>query len=167
MARPNKPRRIGCQPNSLYFKPRGTPLRQLQEVVLERDELEALRLADMAGLAHEEVGQEMEVSRATAGRILARARAKVATALVLGHAIKIEDRIDDRSEIMPGKDQTGPQGQGPRTGRSQGRCGVSNSEEATNERPGRGLGRGAGRGSGQGTGKGRGRGRGKGRTGRQ
>ena len=45
---------------------------------------------------------------------------------------------------MPGKDQTGPSGSGPMTGRATGRC----NKNATDERGGRG--RGAGRGMGRG-----------------
>jgi len=66
------------------------PIRVLQEVSLGLDELEALRLADMENLSHEEVGSMMDVSRATVGRILATARRKTARALVRGWAIRVE-----------------------------------------------------------------------------
>jgi predicted DNA-binding protein (UPF0251 family) len=65
-------------------------MRLLEEVALGLDELEALRLADLEHLSHEEIGRMMNVSRATAGRILAEARRKAATALVLGLAIRVE-----------------------------------------------------------------------------
>ena len=54
---------------------------------------------------------------------------------------------------MPRGDRTGPQGQGPRTGRGQG--------------SGRGQGQGSGRGQGQGSGRGQGKGAGKGGQGRR
>jgi predicted DNA-binding protein (UPF0251 family) len=73
----------------VYFKPRGIPLRELDEVVLGFDETEALRLADLEDLSHEEVGERMGVSRATVGRILKSARGKVAEALVRGKALRI------------------------------------------------------------------------------
>ena len=41
---------------------------------------------------------------------------------------------------MPNKDGTGPEGQGPRTGRQMGKCGGA---EAQKDRPGRGQGLGA------------------------
>lgn len=49
---------------------------------------------------------------------------------------------------MPNFDGTGPQGQGPKTGRGMGKC---NDDKPANRAPaGRGQGRGAGRGRGQG-----------------
>jgi predicted DNA-binding protein (UPF0251 family) len=66
------------------------PLRELDEVVLMFDEIEALRLADAEGLYQEEIAEQMKVSRATVGRILAAARKKTAEALVQGKAIRIE-----------------------------------------------------------------------------
>jgi len=65
-------------------------MRALKEVALGLDELEAIRLADVEGLSHEQVGEMMNVSRATAGRILAEARRKTALALVYGLAIRVE-----------------------------------------------------------------------------
>lgn len=62
----------------------------LEETHLTIDELEALRLADLIGLSHEEAGQKMGVSRATFGRIVQQARNHVADALIHGKAIKIE-----------------------------------------------------------------------------
>jgi uncharacterized protein len=85
--RPRKPRRVQCDPQAKVFKPRGIPACALQRVELGADELEALRLADLDGLHHEEAGARMQVSRATFGRIVEEARRKVALALVEGRAI--------------------------------------------------------------------------------
>ena len=63
---------------------------ELDEVCLTVDEREALRLADLDGLSHEDSGQCMGVSRATFGRILHKARQIVADALINGKAIKID-----------------------------------------------------------------------------
>jgi len=90
MSRPKKCRCINCSPNSSYFKPRGIPLVQLEEVVLSLDELEAVRLADHEALYHEEAAGRMSVSRATFGRILDSARKKIADALISGKALKID-----------------------------------------------------------------------------
>ena len=62
----------------------------LDEVRLALDEMEAIRLADLEGLYHEDAAQEMGVSRATFGRILQGARRKVADAIVGGKALRIE-----------------------------------------------------------------------------
>jgi predicted DNA-binding protein (UPF0251 family) len=63
---------------------------ELSEVVLKLDELEAMRLADLESLYHEEAARKMNVSRQTFDRILLKAHATVADALVNGKAIKIE-----------------------------------------------------------------------------
>ena len=81
---------MNCSPNAFYFKPRGIPLVQLDEVSITLDELEAIRLADYKDLYHEEAAREMNISRATFGRILDGARHKVAEAIVNGKALKIE-----------------------------------------------------------------------------
>ena len=87
--RPRKNCRIALDPTVDYFKPRGIPLYRLKHVALDVEEWEALRLADSQGLSHEEAGNVMGVSRPTFGRILGRARKKVAEALVHGKAIQI------------------------------------------------------------------------------
>lgn len=89
MPRPIKCRMIGSEPEVTYFKPRGVPLRDLDEVELPLDGFEAIRLADHEGLSHEEAARRMLVSRQTFGRILSAARAKVAMALVNGLALRI------------------------------------------------------------------------------
>jgi len=92
MSRPRKCRHIKCKINACYFKPRGIPLVDLEDVVLNFDELEAIRLADFKGLYHEKAAAEMRVSRATFGRILKQGRKKVAEALVMGKALKIDSK---------------------------------------------------------------------------
>jgi len=62
----------------------------LEEISLNLDELEALRLADYEGQYHETAAREMKVSRATFGRIVKEARRKVAEALIRGKALRIE-----------------------------------------------------------------------------
>ncbi len=90
MPRPQKKRQIGRNPGVCYFKPRGVPLRALKEIALTVDEYEAIRLADLHGLPHEQAGNCMGVSRATFGRILQKARQTIAEAIVNGMAIRIE-----------------------------------------------------------------------------
>jgi predicted DNA-binding protein (UPF0251 family) len=90
MARPKKCRWVEFEPGITFFKPQGIPLRNLEQMVISVDELEALRLSDYLGLSHEEVAKEMNVSRPTVTRMLARAHRAVADALVNGKAIKIQ-----------------------------------------------------------------------------
>ncbi len=93
MARPFKKRRVGCNPEANYFKPRGIPVADLDEVVLTMDELEAIRLADLEECYQEAAAQQMEVSRQTFGNIIKSAHKKIAAALVQGKALKIEGGI--------------------------------------------------------------------------
>jgi predicted DNA-binding protein (UPF0251 family) len=81
---------VSGEPTCRKFKPSGIPARELEEVKLAVEELEALRLGDMEGLYHETAAQMMNVSRATFGRILQDGRRKVATALVGGLALTID-----------------------------------------------------------------------------
>ena len=129
MGRRPRPRIVRHWPDAVYYKPQGVPLRVLAEVILGFDELEALRLADQEGLSQEEVGRQMNVSRATAGRILAQARLKVADALVTGKALRIEG---GPAFPPPGSPMAPVPGFGPGPGRRR--------------RRGRGRGRGHGQG---------------------
>jgi predicted DNA-binding protein (UPF0251 family) len=90
MGRPHIKRCVEYNPGVSYFKPRGIPMDQLEEIRLKIDEREALRLADFEGLSQEEAGKRMGVSRATFGRIVERARRIVADALINGKAIHVE-----------------------------------------------------------------------------
>ncbi len=89
MPRPFKCRRVFGMPSADYFKPRGIPLSDLQEIGLTIDEFEAVRLADLEGLYQEKAAKKMNVSRQTFGNIIADARKKVADAIVNGKALKI------------------------------------------------------------------------------
>jgi len=90
MPRPKIARQMRFQPNVSYFKPRGVPLRELDEVVLLSDELEAIKLYEIDGLSQLEAAKSMKVSQPTFARILAKANQKIASAIVVGKAIRIE-----------------------------------------------------------------------------
>jgi predicted DNA-binding protein (UPF0251 family) len=91
MPRPEKLRRIRCSPASYYFKPKGIPISELEEISLAKDELEAIRLADLNELFQEEAAAKMNISRATFGRIIMRAHYKIADAIINGKAIRISE----------------------------------------------------------------------------
>lgn len=93
MTRPKKNRTIQCTPVGYYFKPRGIPLNKLEEVVLEPDELEALRLADAMCMSHEQAAAMMTVSRATFGRIIKKARKKLIDCILNGKAIRVSENL--------------------------------------------------------------------------
>lgn len=89
MARRRMPRRITQEPAVTYYKPQGIPLRQIAEMTLSVEGLEALRLVDALGLDQEAASKSMAVSKATFCRVLAEARSVVATVLTSGHALRI------------------------------------------------------------------------------
>lgn len=89
MPRPPIERSVSGVPRVTLFKPAGIPNRELDQLQLAVDELEAIRLVDLEGLSHEQAAEAMGVSRQTIGRVLERGRAKVAEALVDGKAILI------------------------------------------------------------------------------
>jgi len=91
LPRPKKIRHCGCSIPGSVFKPTGTPLYELEQIRLQRDELEVLRLCDRDGLVQEQAGIRMGISRGTVQRLLASARKKVAQALVEGAAIIFEE----------------------------------------------------------------------------
>ena len=93
MPRPRKERRVCCNPSVYYFKPRGIPVYELEETILSHDEVEALRLADLLGYSHEKAASEMQISRATFGRIIESARRKVSDGILNGKAIRIEQEF--------------------------------------------------------------------------
>ncbi len=118
MPRPSKTRKVAFIPNITYFKPAGVPLRQLEEVVLTMEELEAVRLKDLEGLEQEAAAEQMQVSRPTFRRILVGARSKIAEALTGGKAIRIEGGVYQLSDGTPLKCE-GPEG-GPHRRRRRG-----------------------------------------------
>ena len=89
MPRPCKKRTVCLDLKSAYFKPRGIPMENLSEIVLEVDEMEAVRLADHEGKYQEESARQMGVSRPTFSNIINRAHAKIAEALIRGKALRI------------------------------------------------------------------------------
>lgn len=90
MSRPKCCRKIGCTPDATYFKPKGIPASQIDEVSLSLDEFEAIRLADFEGLYQEAAADKMGISRQTFGRIIESAHKKISDVLINGKALKIE-----------------------------------------------------------------------------
>jgi len=92
MPRPRIPRCIKFRPDVYYFKPQGIPLRELEEMVLFPDELEALKLHEVDGLEQIEASEKMKISQPTFARLLGSAHQKIAEAIVKGKAIKIKEK---------------------------------------------------------------------------
>lgn len=87
--RPRKFRRIEFEPDVRYFKPRGVPLRLLDEVVLTPEEVETIRLKDVLGLDQIDAAKKMNTSQSTFQRIIFSAHKKISQAIIEGKAIKI------------------------------------------------------------------------------
>jgi len=90
--RPKIRRCLRFKPNVYYFKPRGIPLRFLEEVILLPDELEALKLYEVDGLDQKKAALKMKISQPTFARVLDSAIKKVVLAIVKGKAIKISTK---------------------------------------------------------------------------
>lgn len=109
MPRPHCRRWIGQRPAALLYKPAGIPARELETVLLSMDELEAMRLVDAEGLDQTQAAEQMKISRATVGRLLASGRGKTAGTLVRGAALSIETGpadlhfYNEQTTPMPGR----------------------------------------------------------------
>ena len=90
MPRPKKNRRLRFNPNVTYFKPRGIPLSEIDEVVIKADELETIKLHDVDQLNQIQAAKQMNISQPTFARILDSAYKKLADGIIHGKAIKIE-----------------------------------------------------------------------------
>ncbi|MDP8232764.1 MAG: DUF134 domain-containing protein [Candidatus Zophobacter franzmannii] len=90
MARPKKKRMVFQPPQYTSFKPNGVRMNTLEQITLNLDELEAIRLADYQGKEHNEAAEEMEISRSTFTRLVEKARCKVSRFLLEGKHLFIE-----------------------------------------------------------------------------
>lgn len=100
--RPKKPRNCNCPhhlPGSLIIKPAGIPTRDLEKVILDLDELEAVRLCDGEGLSQAEAGTQMAVSRGTVQRLVTSGRKKIIDAIVNSQALVIQ--AEHGAEVQP------------------------------------------------------------------
>jgi len=91
LGRPRLQRQISFDADVKYFKPRGIPMRQLKEIILTAEEVEALRLKNLEDLDQVECARKMETSQSTFQRIISSAYKKISRAIIDGQAIKIED----------------------------------------------------------------------------
>ncbi len=116
MSRPRMRRRVKGKPGSFMFKPAGIQARDIGNVEMTIEEFEAFRLKDYVGLDQFDAAESMDISQPTFCRNYKEAKKKIAKALVEGLVIEIG------GDQMPNKDGTGPEGEGPRTGRGKGKC---------------------------------------------
>ncbi|MBU1133031.1 DUF134 domain-containing protein [Patescibacteria group bacterium] len=89
MVRPRIKRHLRFNPDVRYFKPQGIPMRHLEEVILDHDEVEAVKLYEVDGFDQKTAAKKMGISQPTFARTLASANKKIAEALIKGKAIRI------------------------------------------------------------------------------
>lgn len=87
MPRPIKCRKVSFIPETTRFTAENE--KELEEITLKLEELEAMRLKDIEKLNQEECAKVMGVSRQTFQNIIDKAREKVAIALTEGRQIEI------------------------------------------------------------------------------
>jgi len=87
MPRPQRARKVCCEPEYLNFKPEG--IASGDAVVLTVDEYEVIRLVDLNGLTHSAAAKRMEISRTTVTEIYDSARRKVAMCIINGRPLAV------------------------------------------------------------------------------
>ena len=80
-------RHIAKDHSNVCFKPCGIQGKYLEKIMLDTDEMEAIRLSDYEGLYHQECADKMGISRTTFSRVIQQAHKKVSDALLHGKAI--------------------------------------------------------------------------------
>jgi predicted DNA-binding protein (UPF0251 family) len=123
MVRPKKHRWVCCEPSATFFKPRGKPLTELQEVCLTVEELGAVRLKDLEGLDQEPTAAKMGISQPIVHRIVVSAHRKIADAFVNGKTVRIEG-----GTYVVGEDSANRRGVAERSSRSPKSTGRTGSE---------------------------------------
>lgn len=77
----------------LIFKPAGIQRHNLEEILIELDEYEALRLVDIENLTMQKGAEKMKISSATFNRLVQSVHAKIANAIVFGKVIRINSNL--------------------------------------------------------------------------
>jgi len=99
MGRPRKKRCCRRYNADRVYKPQGIPLRDIETIEITLDQFEAIRLCDIERMDQEEAGQEMGVSRGTIQRMLYTARSEIASAILNNHAIIINLKQGDDTNV--------------------------------------------------------------------
>ena len=90
MSRPRRRRRVCSLPQENLYGPLKGPHREREEIQLNLDEYETIRLIDYEGLNQEEASLRMNIGRTTVQAIYTEARKKIALSLVEGSILKID-----------------------------------------------------------------------------
>jgi len=95
MRRRNR-RRVRFDFDQIYFKPRGIPLSNLEEINISKEELETLRLRYIEKLDQETAAKKMGISQSQYQRDLSFVLEKISKALIEGNAISVGEGLQDQ-----------------------------------------------------------------------
>jgi len=122
MPRPRRCRKVFFEPYVTHFRPVGVVTKAINESILTREELEAVRLIDYEEMEQGEASKKMDISQPTLSRLLDRARKKLASALINGNSIRIQGgnftMVQPRRGLQNGRGRMG----GPVAGGLGGMC---------------------------------------------
>lgn len=90
MPRPFKEKKISFKSVATNFRPSFIEAEFLEEVVISREEIEAIRLGDVEKMRQRAAATVMGISQPTFYRLLSQARAKIGDALVNGKIIRVK-----------------------------------------------------------------------------
>ena len=94
MPRTRKHRNCRYLDNDRNFKPSGIPSFQLESVMIDIDEFEAIRLCDYDGLSQIEAGEALGVSRGTVQRLLISGRKKIVDVILNTKELTIKAKLE-------------------------------------------------------------------------
>ena len=89
MPRPKRFRRIGIEPEVVYFRPERVKTKNGN--ILTVDEWEAIRLVDLLQLKQSDAAKRMDVSQPTLHRLLRSGRKKISDSIINGKPINIQN----------------------------------------------------------------------------
>lgn len=122
MPRPKRRRRVCSLPNINQYGPRIENDIELDNVIMDVEEYETIRLIDLEKMTQEECAKQMNVARTTIQKIYFDARGKIADSLVNGKNLVIKGgdyKIHNHEEL--GRCESGcGNGQGPNRGQGRG-----------------------------------------------
>lgn len=96
MSRPKIQRTICGGPAKSCFKPNGIPMDKLENIEMDSDEFEALRLVDLLKMQQQQAAIQMGVSRQTLANVLKLARFKLMDCLTNGKALLMQNAHEEK-----------------------------------------------------------------------
>ncbi len=90
MPRPFKEKKISSKSVATNFRPSFIEAEFLSEVIISKEEIEAVRLGDVEKMRQRAAATAMGISQSTFYRLLNQARGKIGDALVNGKMIRIK-----------------------------------------------------------------------------